>query len=114
MQKLIIIYNAKSGFFNQSVDYLHKMFSPSTYACDLCTITHSNFGSRKDWSNFIEKSQICTVFKYCDQRSKEELQYECPSILLETSEDLKQVIAASEFKDLNLQDLIALLENRIN
>ncbi len=114
MQKLIFIYNAKSGMFNQSVDFLHKVFSPKTYACDLCSITHGNFGSKKDWANFISEIKVNTEFKYCNQRSAAEKKFNCPVVLLENSENIEQLVASSELKDLNLHDLIAIIDARIN
>lgn len=51
---LIFVYNADSGVFNTLSDIAHKIFSPETYACNLCALTHTNFGMRADWKQFIE------------------------------------------------------------
>ena len=53
--KFIFIYNAKSDTVNAIIDYAHKMINPSTYNCDLCKLTHSNFGERKKWVDFKKK-----------------------------------------------------------
>ncbi len=51
--KLVFVYNAKSGVFNALADFAHKALSPETYACNLCAITHSNFGMRGEWKEFL-------------------------------------------------------------
>ena len=38
-KELIFIYNAKSGFINELVDYAHKIISPETYESNLYAIT---------------------------------------------------------------------------
>jgi hypothetical protein len=42
-KSLLFVYNADSGVFNLVTDIAHKIFSPQTYACQLCCITHGNF-----------------------------------------------------------------------
>ena len=56
--KLIFVYNAKSNKINALVNYAHKVISPSTYNCDLCKLTHSNFGERKEWAAFSKELDI--------------------------------------------------------
>jgi hypothetical protein len=51
---LVFVYNADSGLFNTLTDMAHKIFSPQTYACRLCAITHSHFSMRGEWKAFIE------------------------------------------------------------
>jgi hypothetical protein len=51
--KLIFVYNADSGLFNTLTDIGHKIFSPQTYNCPLCDLTHGYFSMRKEWSSFL-------------------------------------------------------------
>jgi hypothetical protein len=53
MLTLVFVYNADSGLFNTLTDIAHKVLSPSTYACNLCALTHSPFGMRADWKHFL-------------------------------------------------------------
>ena len=46
--KLIFIYNADSGLFNTVTDIAHKIFSPETYSCNLCALTHDYFTVRDE------------------------------------------------------------------
>ena len=43
---LLFVYNADSGFFNTLADIGHKLFSPATYPCQLCAITHGVLAER--------------------------------------------------------------------
>ncbi len=65
--ELLCIYNAKSDRFNALFDFAHKIVSPSTYACDLCKLTHSNFGERAAWKAFTETSNIPLTFYHLDE-----------------------------------------------
>lgn len=53
-KKLIFVYNADSGLFNTVTDIAHKIFSPSTYECQLCAITHSALSMREEWKTFLQ------------------------------------------------------------
>ncbi len=46
---LLFVYNADSGFFNLAADIARKIFSPQTYDCNLCAITHDAFAMKNDW-----------------------------------------------------------------
>jgi hypothetical protein len=64
---LLFVYNADSGLFNTLTDIAHKIFSPSTYACSLCQITHGNFSMRNEWKDFIESFDIPCEFLHKDE-----------------------------------------------
>ena len=51
---LIFVYNADSGVFNALSDLAHKIFSPQTYECNLCALTYSPLGRRREWKAFLE------------------------------------------------------------
>ena len=60
--ELILVYNAESGFFNIIKDALHKTVSPSTYQCNLCTLTYGMLTMKSKWRNFIGKLDIPSKF----------------------------------------------------
>lgn len=64
---LIFVYNAESGLFNLLTDMAHKAFSPETYRCQLCALTHTNFGMRKDWKRFLETLHRPLEFLHADE-----------------------------------------------
>lgn len=64
---LLFVYNADSGLFNTLTDIAHKVFSPDTYECNLCMITHDNLSMKSDWKDFIEQLNINLEFLHRDE-----------------------------------------------
>ena len=64
---LIFVYNAESGLFNTLSDVAHKLLSPETYACNLCALTHTAFGMRREWKEFLESLDACLEFLHADE-----------------------------------------------
>lgn len=64
---LVFVYNAKSGVFNTLADAAHKIFSPQTYACNLCALTHTAVGMRREWKQFLEKLDVPLEFLHADE-----------------------------------------------
>ncbi|WP_411895695.1 GTPase [Winogradskyella sp. A2] len=65
--KLLFIYNANSGNLNALLDVGHKLLSPSTYPCSLCTLTYDTFTENITWKNFREQSNLEMVFYHKDE-----------------------------------------------
>lgn len=66
-KKIIFVYNADSGLFNTVTDIAHKIFSPSTYECQLCAITHSAFSMREEWKTFLQSIHHEMEFLHRDE-----------------------------------------------
>src|SRR2546423_6331319 len=64
---LIFVYNAHSGLFNTVSDMAHKIFSPATYPCHLCALTHTNVGMRREWQDFIAGLHVPVEFLHADE-----------------------------------------------
>lgn len=65
--KLIFVYNADGGVFNLLSDVAHKILSPETYSCNLCSITHTNFGMKKEWKQYLESLGNLLEFLHADE-----------------------------------------------
>lgn len=65
--RLIFVYNADSGLFNTLADIGHKIFSPQTYACELCALTHGYFRERGPWRAFVESLPLTCEFLHRDE-----------------------------------------------
>lgn len=65
--KLVFVYNADSGMFNTLTDIAHKVFSPQTYECNLCAISHSYLSERSEWKKFIEQLEVECEFLHRDE-----------------------------------------------
>lgn len=72
-QHLLFVYNADSGLFNTMADIGHKIFSPETYECALCSLTHGYLQERAEWRTFIEALDI-----HCDFLHRDEFQRRFP------------------------------------
>jgi hypothetical protein len=66
-QALVFVYNADSGLFNTVADVAHKVFSPKTYRCNLCALTHSTFGMRQSWKQFLAELDRPLEFLHADE-----------------------------------------------
>jgi hypothetical protein len=64
---LVFVYNAESGLFNTVADIAHKVFSPETYQCNLCALTHSTFGMRESWQEFLNGLEMPFEFLHADE-----------------------------------------------
>jgi hypothetical protein len=64
---LIFVYNANGGLFNTLADVAHKIFSPETYSCNLCALTHGNLGMRREWKQFVESLGRPAEFLHADE-----------------------------------------------
>ena len=64
---LVFVYNADSGVFNTLADAAHKIFSPRTYACNLCALTHGAVRMRGEWKQFLEGLGRPLEFLHADE-----------------------------------------------
>lgn len=67
MPTLLFVYNADSGLFSTLADIAHKVFSPETYACNLCALTHAPLGMRKEWKTFLDGLGLPLEFLHRDE-----------------------------------------------
>ncbi len=67
LRSLIFVYNADSSPLAEAFDFLHKAFSPATYACNLCKVTYGTFGIKKEWREFIQGLPWPAVFYHRDE-----------------------------------------------
>ncbi len=66
-QKIIFVYNARSGFMHSMSDLFRKAAKPSTYPCRLCSLTYSGAFMKKMWKKYIANPGIETAFLYKDE-----------------------------------------------
>jgi len=67
MPDLIFVYALDGGLFNEITGYAHKVLSPKTYPCNLCTLTHGPLGARREWAQFIKGLDVKTEFLHRDE-----------------------------------------------
>jgi hypothetical protein len=64
---LVFVYNADSGVFNTLADAAHKIFSPRTYACNLCALTYGAVQMRGEWKEFLDGLGLPLEFLHADE-----------------------------------------------
>ena len=104
---LIFVYNTDSGPINGLLDIGHKILSPDTYSCSLCSLTHDTFAEKKNWREFRTSVGMPIEFFHRDEFEKRyNLRFEYPAILRKT--DNIEVLLNKEQIDsiTNLDDLI--------
>lgn len=115
-QKIIFIYNAWGGIVPGTIGFLHKFFRPSTYPCNLCLLSHSAFGMKKQWKNFLDSLPLSKVYLDKDEGRKKYLPDDLPlpAILLSDSLHTTMLVDADEINSVHtLNNLIILVRNKL-
>lgn len=94
--KLIFVYNADSGMVNTVKDISHKLFSPQTYDCFLCSLTHGTFKENPEWKAFRSGSAVEMIFLHRDEFEKQYATTREYPVVLEEKESLKVVITRDQ------------------
>lgn len=80
--KLLFVYNADSGVLKVAKDMGHKLFSPETYDCFLCSLTHGTFRENPQWKTFRQNSAYEMLFLHRDEFEKKyDERFDYPVIL---------------------------------
>ena len=114
---LVFVYNAESGLFNALADMAHKVFSPRTYQCNLCALTHSAIGMHKSWKRFLKTLDSPLEFLHADElKSRYRISdLPLPAIFKKEDERLELLIDADSInKCLTFEDLKQLLKDNIS
>ena len=105
--KLIFVYNANSGVLSTIRDIGHKLMSPQTYDCFLCSLTHGTFREDSKWKSFRESSSIDMEFLHRDEFEKKYgMKFAYPVIMRQASQ-LEVALSRDELSHLSsVDDLI--------
>ncbi len=96
---LVFVYNADGGAINAAIDIAHKLFSPKTYQCRLCAVTHGTFKMRDAWKGFIDELNHPMDFLHRDEFLEAYPAYsstELPAILMRSDEAPLSMFISSE------------------
>lgn len=111
--KLLFIYNSNSGKLNALFDTGHKLFSPATYKCSLCALTHETFSENNLWKNFRIESNVDMEFYHKDEFETKfpNVNMIYPAILKLEEQQLSTVLNADVLNEIsNVKDLIERLK----
>ena len=112
--KLIFVYNANSGKLNTLFDIAHKLLSPGTYQCDLCSLTHGALSEKKAWKEFREKTGLEMEFLHKDEFEKlYDNSFDYPVVLKQSDNTIDLFLNADEISQVKSVDgLIELIEQQ--
>lgn len=114
MIELIFIYNAKSGIGNAFIDWAHKIISPKTYDCNLCSITYNNLGKEIKWKEFLNNINAHSRFYYIDHLKELDFvdeKTELPCVFINEKDEFKLIINSHEMNSFdNVDKLISRLK----
>jgi len=112
---IVFVYNADSGLFNTLTDTAHKLFSPDTYECNLCAMTFSALGMKKEWKEFLNTLDIPLEFLHRDElKEKYSTEVELPAIFVKSGKELNLIIEASAINECkDIEELKELVNNKI-
>ena len=114
---IIFVYNADSGVFNLLGDMAHKIFSPQTYACNLCAITHGNFGMREEWREYLKTLEFPFEFLHADEFRKKynSASAELPAVFSHQNGSVKEIISAQRINQCrSIENLKSLIDSTFN
>ena len=114
---LVFVYNARSGVFNLAFDVAHKIFSPETYACNLCAVTHGNFGMKNEWREYLDALENPLEFLHADElKAKYQIEtVKLPAVFKKENESLELLIDAAEINSCRaINDLKQIINNKIS
>ncbi len=80
---IVFIYNANTGLFNALADSAHKIFSPKTYSCQLCKLTHGLTRERSAWRDYLSTLNANVVFLHRDEADTSLEDIALPAILMQ-------------------------------
>ena len=111
--KIIFIYNAGSGKINTLLDIGHKVLSPNTYSCNLCSLTHGLLSERDEWRKYRVESKHDLEFLHKDEfENKYNIRNYSYPIVLKSNEGagFEVLISTEEIDKMNnVDELIKIL-----
>ena len=116
MLRLLFVYNANSGYINAALDTAHKIFSPSTYDCHLCKLTHGLLSEKKIWTKFRAETNSELFFLHKDEYEKQYNQkFTYPVVLKRLKNGVQVILAHHEIKEMrNVEELITRIQSILN
>lgn len=96
---LVFVYNADGGLFNLAADVAHKIFSPRTYDCNLCALTHGAFRMKNEWRQYLDALDARFEFLHADEfkiRCTAEIAEKLPAVFFSENGEVKLLISADE------------------
>ncbi|NQY05880.1 MAG: GTPase [Flavobacteriaceae bacterium] len=117
--KLIFVYNVNSGLWNSAFGSAHKVLSPSTYKCNLCSLTYGAFKENIIWKQFRESTNVEMDFYHLNEFKKafpklnlDKFQF--PVVLKSIGDKIEALLTKKTLDDIKeVDELIGVLRKNI-
>ncbi len=112
---LVFVYAVDGGVLGGAWDSLHKLVSPSTYPCALCSLAYGPIGPRDAWKRAIASLGVPTQFLHRDElrRRHPSVDVALPAVLVDRAGTLEVLIRRAEIDACrDLDALVALVVGR--
>lgn len=116
-KKLLVVYNAESDLFNKTMDWVHKMYQPETYACDLCKLTHGNFTFQKQWKSFVDSLNMKVEYLKKDSFKQKfpDMDFDFPFVAVQQNNDVNLLLSNQQIKQItSLEILINEIQKKLS
>src|SRR5690606_14630720 len=110
-KELIFVYNANSDLISRMIGFSHKIISPQTYPCKICSLTWGSMKMQKEWEAFIKDVPLKVRFEYRDQWKTYQ---EFPLVLLKEGGKSRVLLCPAEINRFeSVQELIYFLRRKL-
>jgi hypothetical protein len=116
VKSVLFVYAVDGGLLSMLKDYAHKIVSPKTYLCKLCSLTYGPLGKAPAWSKLLRDLPVEAKFLHRNEVRRNGLgNAELPAVFVEHADGSHQeLIAAREINACTtIDELVALVRTRI-
>lgn len=113
---LVFVYNADGGVLNGLKDLFVKTVSPQRYDCQLCAVTYSLTGMKREWRDFVGTLGTRAEFLHRDEWVARTGQVGVPlsAAFVMVNGEPQPWLSAGELRACtSLHDLMALVRRRL-
>lgn len=112
---LVFVYNSDSGPISGLLDIGHKILSPGTYQCSLCSLTHDAFSEKEGWRAFRKSVGMPMEFLHRDEfEEKYGISHPYPVILIKNG-DMRVLMKKEEIDGIEtMEQLIETVRKAMN
>lgn len=118
MKTLLFVYNTTTNVFDLLTEAAHKIFSPETVECNLCSLTYGTALKKKEWKEFLESIDMEKKFHLKDtfQKKYPAVEADFPAVFIMDDNNEPEILVTAD--ELNraetLEEMIVIVQAGIN
>jgi hypothetical protein len=117
MKHVIFVYALDGGLFNDLTNFAHKLISPQTYPCNLCTLTSGMVSKKREWTEFLRGLGVETELLHRNEFAQRypTVQHSLPAAFLLAGDAQPELLITSDELNAcrNLDELISLVSEKV-